>query len=219
MSEEKKIKAGDLYKVIAVAGREFEIRYIDFGEHDPECKGEFIPDFPFFDEKPEYTEDRYPFTNRLNDCCEHYRTEDATPDNTCHDCVYFQDAVEEIAICCCTARRLRENPTMSGKPIKVSVIGNLPTAEKVVRECYKDVIITNYERGTDFALVPTVYDLVLVKSNDGEGLGVMGLTCNYNASGESVTVPVRLLDEPLSRSAEAELATLIKCEIVKMVNN
>ena len=218
MSEEKKIKGGDFYKTLVVAGREFDIYYMDMGTVDPESAGECIPNFPFFDEKPEYTEDGYPFTNLLNDSCEHYKTENDRPDKTCQDCVYFKDTVEEIGVCRCTARRLRKKPTEGGKTIKVAVIGNLPTAEKIVRECYKDVVLTNYERGSDFAFVPQFFDLVLAKSYDGEGLGVMGLTCNYKASGESVTAPVRLLDEPPCRSAEAELATLIKCTIAKKVN-
>lgn len=218
MSEEKKIKAGDLYKVITVAGREFEIRYMDCGDYDPESKGEFIPDFPFFDE-PEYTEDRYPFTNQINDACEHYKANSDRPDLACYDCIYYQDVVEQIGVCRCTARRLREKPSAGGKAIRVAVVGNLPTAERVVCEAYGNVQIIHYERGSDFAFVPEKYDLVLVKSYDGEGLGIMGLTCNYIASGESVTAPVRLLDEPLCRSAEAELATLIKCEIAEKINN
>lgn len=128
------------------------------------------------------------------------------------------DTSEEIGGCRCTARRLREELTTSGNLIKVAVIGKLPTAERVVREAYGNIQIVNYERGTDFAFVPEKYDLVLVKSYDGEGFGIMGLTCSYLASGESVTVPVRLLDEPLCHSAEAELAVLVKHTISKKVN-
>lgn len=218
MSEVKKRKAGDLYKVIEVAGRKFEIRYLDMGAVDSEMAGQLIPDFPFFDENPEYTDDGYPFANVLNDDCKHYRSDDPTPEGTCRDCIYFREAVEEIGVCRCTARRLRKEPTEGGKVMKVAVIGNLPTVEKIVRECYKDAVITNYERGSDFAFVPQPFDLVLVKSCEGEGLGVMDLTCNYKASGESVSAPVRLLDEPPCRSAEAELATLIKCTVAKKVN-
>ena len=218
MTKENKIKGGDFYKKLIVAGREFDIYYMDMGEIDPESAGQCIPDFPFFDEKPEYTDDRYPFTNLLNDSCEHYKTDSSHPNNTCQDCIYFKDAVEEIGVCRCTARRLREEPTANGKSIKVAVIGKLPTAERAVREAYGNVQLVHFERGTDFTFVPEKYDLILVKSYEGEGLGVMGLTCSYKVSGESVTVPVRLLDEPLCRSAEAELATLIKCDIVKKVN-
>lgn len=218
MSKDKDIKTGDLYKVINVAGREFEILYMDMGSVDPESKGEFIPDFPFFDEQPEYTDDRYPFTNTLNDCCEHYRTENKRPNNSCQDCIYFKDAVEMIGVCRCTARRLREEPTDNGNPIRVAVVGNLPTAEKVVREAYGTVKIVNYENGNDLASVPEKYDLILVKSFEGEGLGALGMNCCYTANGESVSVPVRLLDEPLSRSAEAELTSLIKNSIIRKVN-
>lgn len=215
MSEEKKIQGGDFYKTLVVAGREFNIYYMDMGEIDPDAKGECIPDYPFFDEYPEYTDDRYPFTNLLNDACGHYKTENEHPSNTCEDCIYFKDAVEEIGVCRCTARRLREKPVVTGEPMKIAVIGKLPTTEKVVREAYGNVQLVRFDRGTDFAFIPEKYDLVLVKSFAGEGLGVMGLACNYAASGEMVTVPVRLLDEPLCRSAESELATLIKCNLAR----
>ncbi len=215
---EQKIKPGDLYKVITVAGREFEIRYIDCGEFDPESKGQCIPNFPFFDEKPEYTDDRYPFTNELNDCCEHYKTDDPTPEKTCRDCIYFKDAVEEIGVCRCTARRKRLEPIQNGEKMRIAIIGDLPTAEKIACEAYGNVQITHYERGSDYAFVPEKFDLVLVKSYEGEGLGLLGLTCNYPVDGEYITVPVRLLDEPPCRSAEAELATLIKLTIANKVN-
>ena len=218
MSEKNKIKDGDFYKKLIVAGREFYIYYMDMREIDPESAGQCIPDFPFFDEKPEYTDDRYPFTNLLNDSCENYKSNNSTPENTCNDCIYFKDAVEEIGVCRCTACRFREEPTAGGKTIKIAVVGNLPTAEKAIREAYGNVQFVSFERGTDFAFVPEKFDLVLVDSYVGEGLGIMGLTCNYNTNGESVTIPVRLLDEPLCRSAEAELVTLIKCYIAKKVN-
>ena len=217
---EQKIKAGDLYKVITVAGREFEIRYMDMGEVDPESEGQCIPDFPFFDEQPEYTDDRYPFTNTLNDCCEHYRTNDATPENTCRDCIYFKDAVEEIGVCRCTARRLRGvGKPVTGKPMKVAVIGNLPTAEKVIKDSYLNVQFDNYYRATDMAGLPPVYDLIIVESYAGEGLGLMELTVKYKANThEEVTVPVKLLAEPTTCDVEDELSVFVKLKIAGKVN-
>ena len=217
---EQKIKAGDLYKVITVAGREFEIRYMDMGEVDPESKGQCIPDFPFFDEQPEYTVDRYPFTNTLNDCCEHYRTNDATPENTCRDCIYFKDAVEEIGVCRCTARRLRGvGKPETGKLMRVAVIGNLPTAEKVIKDSYLNVQFDNYYRATDMAGLPPVYDLIIVESYAGEGLGLMDLTVKYKAiTHEEVTVPVKLLAEPLLDGVEDELSVFVKLKIARKVN-
>ena len=218
MSEEKKIKAGDLYKVITVAGREFEIYYMDCGVIDPESKGELIPDFPFFDD-PEYTDDRYPYTNQLNEACEHYKANSDRPDLCCYDCIYFQDAVEEIGVCRCTARRRREEPTEGGKLIRVAVIGKLPTAERIVREAYANVQIDRYDRATDISYAPAEYHLILTESYAGEGLGLIGLTATYKTdTGEKVTTPVRLLAEPPCISAECELATLVNWTIAKKVN-
>lgn len=217
---EQKIKAGDLYKKITVAGREFEIRYMDMGEIDPEAKGECIPDFPFFDEQPEYTDDRYPFTNALNDSCEHYKTDDATPDNTCRDCIYFKDVVEELGVCRCTARRLRGvGKPITGKLMKVAVIGNLPTAEKVIKDSYLNVQFDNYYRATDMAGLPEAYDLIIVESYAGEGLGLMELTVKYKANThEEVTVPVKLLAEPTTCAVEDELSVFVKLFVARKLN-
>ena len=217
---EQKIKAGDLYKELTVAGRTFEIRYMDCGEFDPESKGEIIPDYPFFDEQLEYTDDRYPFTNALNDCCEHYRSNEPKPEKTCRDCIYFKDKVEELGVCRCTARRLRGvGKPRTGKLMKVAVIGNLPTAEKVIKDSYLNVQFDNYYRATDMAALPPVYDLIIVESYAGEGLGLMELTVKYKANThEEVTVPVKLLDEPLIDGVEAELSVFVKLIVAKKVN-
>lgn len=217
---EQKIKLGDLYKVITVAGRSFEIRYMDCGDYDPDSKGEIIPDFPFFDEQPEYTDDRYPFTNLLNDSCEHYKTNEATPENTCRDCIYFKDAVEEIGVCRCTARRLRGvGKPITGKLMKVAVIGKLPTSEKVIQDSYLNVQFDRYRRATDMAGLPPVYDLIIVESYPGEGLGLMELTVKYKANThEEVTVPVKLLAEPTTGAVEDELSVFVKLRIAEKVN-
>lgn len=217
---EQKINPGDLYKKITVAGREFEINYMDCGEFDPDQKGYMIPDFPYFDEQPEYTDDRYPFTNLMNDSCEHYKTDDATPENTCRDCIYFKDAVEEIGVCRCTARRLRGvGKPMTGKQMNVAVIGNLPTAEKVIADSYLNVQFDRYYRATDMAGLPPVYDLIIVESYAGEGLGLMELTVKYKANThEEVTVPVKLLAEPTTCAVEDELSIFVKLFVAPKVN-
>ena len=217
---EQKIKPGDLYKKITVAGREFEIYYMDCGEFDPDQKGEVIPNFPYFDEQPEYTDDRYPFTNSLNDSCEYYKTDDPTPENTCRDCIYFKDAVEEIGVCRCTARRLRGvGKPMTGKQMNVAVIGNLRTAEKVIADSYLNVQFDRYYRATDMAGMPPVYDLIIVESYAGEGLGLMELTVKYKANThDEVTVPVKLLAEPLMDGVEDELSVFIKLFVAPKLN-
>lgn len=219
MSEEKKIQAGDLYKKITVAGREFEIRYMDFGTVDPDQPGYMIPDFPYFEDEPMYTDDQYPFTNRMNDSCEFYATNAEHPDRWCNDCIYFKDAVEEIGVCRCTARKRRgiEKPK-TGKTMKIAVVGNLPTAVKVIRNEYDDVQFFNYERATDMPLVDHDYDLVLVQSYAGEGLGIRELTYTGRVGDDKVEIPVRLLHEPPCESAEIELAVFIRCTLAKKVN-
>lgn len=220
MSEEKKIQAGDLYKKITVAGHKFEIRYMDFGTVDPDQPGYMVPDFPYFEDEPMYTDDRYPFTNRMNDSCEFYRTNAEHPDRWCNDCIYFKDAVEEIGVCRCTARRLRGvGKPITGKLMRVAVIGNLPTAEKVIRDSYLNVEFDNYYRATDMAGLPPAYDLIIAESYPGEGLGLMNLTVNYKAdTREEVTVPVRLLAEQVSGGVEDELSVFVKLTVAPKLN-
>ena len=221
MSNEKEIKAGDLYKVITVAGHDFEIRYMDCGEFDSDQKGKMIPDFPYFDEKMEYTDDGFPFTNKLNDDCRWYKSKAPKPDGTCSDCIYFKDAVEEIGVCRCTARRMRDDKSaLTGKTIRVAVIGNLPTSEIVLKEAYANIQIDRYYRATDMPFAIPEYHLILCESYVGEGLGLMNLTATYKTeNGQKVSVPVRILAEPPCMSAESELAVLIKCTIAKKVNS
>lgn len=215
------VKPGDLYKVITVAGRAFEIRYLDYGALDPHCEGEVSPDFPYFAEEPEYTDDHYPFTNYFTDCCEHYKTNTTgRPDKSCHDCIYFKDAVEDIGVCRCTARRLRGvGEPMTGKPMKIAVIGNLPTAEKVIRDCYLDVSFDNYCCTTDLTEMPSAYDLIIVESYAGEGLGMMDMTAKYKTNtDEEVTVPIKLLAEPVTDSVEEELSAFVKDVVAPKLN-
>lgn len=108
---------------------------------------------------------------------------------------------------------------MSKKELKVAIVGNLPTAVKIVQNSYENVLIKEYERGTDLPMKREFYDLILVNSYAGEGIGLMGLTCNYKVDGEMVTVPVRLLNEPPCYAAQAELSTLIKSDISLKLNN
>lgn len=204
-----------------MAGREFDIYYMDMGEVDPDAAGQCIPNFPFFDEQQEYTDDRYPFTNALNDSCGHYKSGNQTPDKTCGDCIYMKDRVEELGVCRCTARRLRGvGKPITGKQMLVAVIGDLPTAEKVIGDSYLNVRFDRYRRATDMAGLPPVYDLIIAESWAGEGLGLMNLTVTYKANThEEVTVPVRLLAEPVTDGVEDELSVFVKYVVVPKINN
>ena len=99
-------KEGDLYKIITVHGRKFEIYYGYYEESDRYSK---YPDpievFPDFIKNPVYTDDGIPFVSAIQDTCKYYEKIKDTTDK-CADCVHFDQAEELIGICKCKQRRL-----------------------------------------------------------------------------------------------------------------
>lgn len=64
-----------------------------------------------------------------------------------------------------------------------------------------------------------MYDLIIVESYAGEGLGLMELTVKYKANTrEEITVPVKLLAEPTTGAVEDELSIFVKHFVAKEVN-
>lgn len=104
---ENKIKEGDLYRVLNVFGRSFELRY---GYYD-ECErfspvNEVVPIYPNFIESPLYNDEGYPFVTQMQDICEHYEGRNDGED--CHGCMYFCHGEDLIGICS-NIRRKKEN--------------------------------------------------------------------------------------------------------------
>lgn len=98
-------KEGELYKIITVEGRSFEIRYGYYEDFERESE-EVIPIYPDFIENPVYSKDGLPFATRTQDACRHYRVREGYDgDGWCADCVYYPDEYEEIGICRCEAMK------------------------------------------------------------------------------------------------------------------
>ena len=93
-----KPKEGDLYKVISLGGKTFEIRYgyyedFERGSSDP------IPIYPDFMKVPCKTDDGRPFVTQMQALCEFGTS--TFEDGYCVDCEYFIEGDELIGICSC----------------------------------------------------------------------------------------------------------------------
>jgi hypothetical protein len=89
-------KVGDLYKIIEISGKQFEIRYgyyeeFEAGRTDP------LPIYPDFRREPVYNDNGEPFVTSMQDVCSHFRGE--TVDGFCIECPYYSHGDELIGIC------------------------------------------------------------------------------------------------------------------------
>ena len=98
---------GELYKVVTIFGKTFELRYGYYEECDrqsPLCAPVVI--YPDFTKEPVYTDEGTPFVTMMQDTCKSYRGDTKrTPDTTCDECKYFQCGEDWIGICKCVLRR------------------------------------------------------------------------------------------------------------------
>lgn len=103
-------KEGDLYKVITVYKKTFELRYGYYEECDrlnPLCEPVVI--YPDFLKEPIYTDDGAPFVTMVQDTCKRYKGKTKrTPNTTCADCKYFQLGEDWIGICTCLRNKKNE---------------------------------------------------------------------------------------------------------------
>lgn len=101
MSNDYKVKEGDLYKIVTVGGHRFELRYGYYEEFEKES-GEPIVIYPDLFNNPLYNEDDYLIVTAIQDPCEYYLAFDTdTTDGCCGDCKYYSDPRQTIGICKC----------------------------------------------------------------------------------------------------------------------
>lgn len=98
----KKATDGELYKVISLGGKEFEIRYGYYESYERE-RGEPIPIYPDFISEPAYSSDGYPFVTQMQALCEY--GDSPFEDGYCVDCRHFVGGEELIGTCSCESNR------------------------------------------------------------------------------------------------------------------
>lgn len=99
-------KENDLYNIIELHGRRFEIRYGYYEEIDRAY--EPIPIYPDFIKEPVYTDDGAPFVTLMQNPCESFEPSGRCSDLDCGNCKHMERGEELIAVCRCTSRRKNE---------------------------------------------------------------------------------------------------------------
>lgn len=99
--EEPIPKEGDLFKVICLRGKCFEIRYGFYEERDRYIhNAEPIPIYPDFLSDPQYTDDGSPFVTAMQEPCETFEGR-KTVDSGCGDCMFYRHGEELLGVCSC----------------------------------------------------------------------------------------------------------------------
>lgn len=100
-------REGELYRVIALEGREFAVYYGYYEECDrqnPLCG--LVPIYPDFRRTPVYSSEGYPFATDMQDPCRYFTGED--PDAGCYGCRHYRRGADFIGLCHCEENRRNE---------------------------------------------------------------------------------------------------------------
>lgn len=92
-------KEGELFKIIRLYGKTFEIRYGFYEECDRHTLfAEPMEIYPDFVKEPQYTEDGIPFVTAIQGPCENFsgRMDD---NSACEDCSFYRSGEELLGIC------------------------------------------------------------------------------------------------------------------------
>ena len=94
------LKEGDLYKIINLFGKTFELRYGYYTESERNSKfNEVIPIYPNFVKDPQYTNEGHPFVTQMQDICDFYVGEPNGED--CFSCKHYRHGDDLLGICVC----------------------------------------------------------------------------------------------------------------------
>ena len=94
-------KEGDLFKVIKLYGRTFEIRYGFYEERDRYTPlAEPVAIYPDFAANPQYSEEGIPFVTEMQALCPYF-TGKKSEDSCCGDCAYYVHGDELLGTCSC----------------------------------------------------------------------------------------------------------------------
>lgn len=104
-------REGDLFKIIRIFGKTFEIRYGFYEECDRYTRfAEPIPIYPDFIKLPQYTDDGTPFVTAMQNPCESFEgKKDAN--SVCGDCALYRSCDELLGICTCLANHRGPSPS------------------------------------------------------------------------------------------------------------
>ena len=99
-----KASEGDLYGIVNVCDKVFEIRYGYYEDYERNSKyNEPVPVYPDLYKNPEYSNDGYPIVTQMQQVCEMYHG--SRSDGRCGLCPYFQKEERLFGLCKCSARQ------------------------------------------------------------------------------------------------------------------
>lgn len=216
-------KEGDLYKTILLGGKQIDIKYQRYGELSSDSLIDY--EIKMFEDNPEYTVDGFAFRNAQDEICPYLISKDGKVERnfTCENCAYLSsERVEYIGICGCTAKRQRGvKQALTGKKMSVAVVGELPVAQAIILDEYKDTDFVHYESTGDLSIIcqkqNAGYDLILVRCDAAEALEGMQIVSKYKVNDKKVETPTVLISEPPTYTSELALAELV-ISIAKKLN-
>ena len=99
-------REGDLYKIIRLHGKTFEIRYGFYEEQDRHSRfAEPMEIYPDFIQNPQHTDEGVPFVTALQRPCPYFSGR-ITEDSTCEECACYRQGEELIGICSCPMNQI-----------------------------------------------------------------------------------------------------------------
>ena len=107
----KKANEGDLYKVVELGGRVFELRYGYYADYERDSAfGDPIPIYPNLQNEHVHTDEGFRIVTQMQTVCQVGRSR--FKDGLCVDCLYFHPGEDLFGICSCeTNRQKRKHPT------------------------------------------------------------------------------------------------------------
>lgn len=101
---DKPSQEGELYKIVNIKGKIFELRYGYYEEID-RASGEPDVIYPDLIREPQYTEDGLPIVTLMQDACRHF-IGNKNDESDCSQCAYFERCEDLFGICRCpTAKK------------------------------------------------------------------------------------------------------------------
>ena len=98
-------KEGELYKLVEIFGKAFEIYYGYYADYEKASEwGEPGPIYPDLKENPEYSATGYPIVTEMQIACENYSGRES--EDSCGHCRLFEKGEELFGLCKC--ERLRK---------------------------------------------------------------------------------------------------------------
>ena len=103
----QKAKEGDLYGIVRVFGKTFEIYYGYYEDYERQSKyNDPVPIYPDLAKEPQYDESGRQIVTEMQVPCEHYRG--VAQEDRCGRCKHFQKGEQLFGFCKCVHRRVNE---------------------------------------------------------------------------------------------------------------